>query len=584
MSDYNDQPLAQATRQALARVLNAQRRETGGTTSTDRIDSALRIFRALALRALVDILRAENMGSPLVIVPQHVLERICWQLSFADRVSLSHVCRAVRNKMLSAPAIWRDIVCTTRYSHVSLGPRSFDRLQDFLDRSGREPLILAVLLSPEAISLRWKRIALNMYRITSLTLDIHTSSSIGQATLSSPAFWNAALEALSFPAPLLEHLKLAVAEQEPNPHGDACFNWITYYPLPLSTSFLAGHVSRLRTCRLAGVKLPPMTFSHVTCFSFLTNSGLHLDEIARILAYLPSLVSLELSAPYFDGPGRHGGPPYCSPSAKICTSIRNLLLSAEILEAESLCSLIDFRRLRYLEVNPAFEASQVITAAYPEEKLGLLALSLGSGITIAVNNGPTIHAYYALQGFSALLGACSLVTNVVVHEFEWPSEWPDILPALPGVTSLSIRFATCAELAHQLALWPIEADGVGLFQFSGRWDFDALRELHISAAYSCTGTCGYEGCCGRCSGGVSISLRDIADFVRDRIHFDAPRLSVIRLSGLHVVDVDFVSAQNELFAFTESLVLQEDAAYLPGMDLPKAEGLAFFSDRFQDDE
>lgn len=183
-----------------------------------------------------------------------------------------------------------------------------------------------------------------------------------------------------------------------------------------------------------------------------------------------------------------------------------------------------------------------------------------------------------------LMAACSRVTSLALHEFEWVQEsWTNV-PALPAVTSLCIRLATCYEHAREVLLAPIAYDSVGIFQASGVWELTALRQLHITAPYSLAGTCGYDGCRGRClRAGVSVSLREVAAFVRGCIQVGARKLDEIRLSGLRVADMDALAAQDEVLALAERLRIDEVADPMPCMDVPKYEDLPNFADRFAEE-
>ncbi|EJD40788.1 hypothetical protein AURDEDRAFT_170206 [Auricularia subglabra TFB-10046 SS5] len=444
---------------------------------------------------------------------------------------------------------------------------------------------------------RWEELQYSMVRLTSLTLFICSSHSIGVATLSSPAFWNGALEVLSVPANHLECFSLTVTEPPPRYVPYVLFGnddddiepapqCIAYNPLPLSSTIFAGHAPRLRTCTLEGAGLPLLddtstTFQHITCFSYSQNLAIHVDDIARMLTLMPALVNLGLCAPYLDSrTGRSRSGSGGGLSGRLCTSVRNLVLRAEALAPEALCGIIDFQTLSYIEMYPSFDAGPLITAAYAAESMELVVFAR-TGIKIVVNARTTIHAYYTFHGFHRLMAACSRATSILLHEFEWnPEPWTTI-PPMPAVTSLGIRLATCAEHAQQVSLAQIGSDSVGLFQASGCWELASLKHLHFTAPYNPAGTCGFGDCGGRCSRGVSISLRDIAAFVRNHIQFDAQTLDRIQLSGFRVVDPDFGAAQGELLALTKTLRLVELPDRLPCMDIPKYEDLPVkFAHRF----
>ncbi|EJD40987.1 hypothetical protein AURDEDRAFT_186777 [Auricularia subglabra TFB-10046 SS5] len=377
--------------------------------------------------------------------------------------------------------------------------------------------------------------------------------------------WSAISSVLCQGAPFLRTFQLS--RRETGTYGMQPEYW-GVLSTPLSPNIFAGQPSNLRTCCLRDVNLPPggcNALSMLTTFDYQpVDRRLCSGQLVDILSQMPRLEVLGLTLLEFedDTDWAHFSHPFL---ARVSTRILHSALDIgphllPLLTHLGAPSLHAFD-LEYIELWewPALLALY----GYPN----VLRVSSDTWSQVFDVQLESQHQFWARSNWpigTGYLPPCMFerLTSFIVHSSMWDID--EVLPYAPVLSHLQIVLPTEA--------WFYGSDTTDFSGFFWRvgpdqspWYCPALERLDFSylrpggdcepafpMRASVGGYLNHDHCA--CTGHGTISLSDIASFIRTALKFDAPRLRAVHLYGMSaIVDPDPAAALITLQSLTDSI-------------------------------
>ncbi|KZV78106.1 hypothetical protein EXIGLDRAFT_718195 [Exidia glandulosa HHB12029] len=380
----------------------------------------------------------------------------------------------------------------------------------------------------------------------------HVQSLAIQVESWSSRIWRGLSRAMSEPAPCLVSFSLEdyfVGTSDSRPPG-ALDDW---------DDLFANVAPSLTRCSLYGVGLLPATgaaFRAVTCFDYSILSTMSTADISRILTLMPCLRTLALMAGEFHV---SAGDTACAGGITHNT-LRNVLLSV----LGDRCALPWIPQFQFVSNISLVGAATLALESLPyHSPHGACLGPMGALVFTrhAVSNTETLIRLHHTLRHTEL--PSSLILRVAVDSLTWLAidelVWPDseaVVSTMNTLRTLTVTLASCSEMTP---FYPHAGVFVTACTTTARWAMPYLRELRISSAPPSQESphVSYDWQACRCDS-MTVSLVDIASFIRQGISFATPKLETVVVAGLTVVDYDFASAWLELMRFSERIDIEEE--------------------------
>ncbi|KZV99354.1 hypothetical protein EXIGLDRAFT_725305 [Exidia glandulosa HHB12029] len=524
------------------------------TASRFKADRALASIRAAVERAFPDSIHGP---SSLDSLPLSILNWTCAYLASGDIRALSRTNRRLRSQSLSYLATL----------NAGTPPRLFTCgwVHGYRTAYGRR-MVSARLHDSGCTS--DVADALDSLHDT-LGDDIHDL--LVEVTWS-PTVEPGLLRALSEPATQLETFTLTTSFN--NIHD---FNQYPSLALDNWHALFADIAPSLTKCSLNGVRLPSASsaaFQTVTCFEYSILRVMETADISRILALMPLLRTLALTATNF----QTGTSETASVEGITHNSLRNILLSTWS-ECSALPWLPQFQFVDNISlVGPTILALESIPYHVPHgaclESVDALVFSRHKACDLET----CIRLHLGFVEFPS-----SLVLQVSAYPLTWLSigelVWPDgetVMPAMNTLETLVVILAPCFLIGPHSPYTGIFA--VAYTSPSApdtRWEMPRLRELRISSPPLSQDsphlTHNWQPCL---CGSFTVSLHDVSSFIRHCVSFSAPKLDTVVVAGVTVIDYDFAAAWTDLVRLTEEIDIEEGCDTDYARHVPATPGLA----------
>ncbi|EJD40992.1 hypothetical protein AURDEDRAFT_127367 [Auricularia subglabra TFB-10046 SS5] len=548
--------LPQLCEQVVAVLVDAQKKSICDAYHVSSVKQAVirDIRRALVLQGR----QVRKLGSyegdlhRFLDLPLSTLHRILCFLEVEDCVAVSETCTILNEVCVAHRPLWATLVLQKRPFQDVIRGRSrsgcYQRAAALLRRSFPDPIHATFAMdigSGEYSETLLGLLAESIPQAATLNLEVyqegifHTGVRFYDSLNPPPVdAWSTSLDALCQPARFLHTLRISRREYSTTDHlRDQYVHAVS--SVPLNTNVLGGVPGELRVCCLRGINIPIggcAALAMLRTFDYRPVRGrLRSSQLLDILRHLPRLEVLGLTLIHFEDD-----------------------TDWSCFRHHSLSRVSTMSYLHTLDtgtpIHPLFLHLGVHTLYILDDTYSLdpLVELFGTPEEMRVSADGTTQVFDLICGTSQLwipsYPVCDLaefptvlfqrMTTLTLHESLW--DISAVPPQAPALVSLHIIFRPYRAAEQMVAgpAGPRFCTGIFSGMAEAPWGCPMLEEVAFSFSgpsrprepAHCIRTCAQER--DARVGPGTISLSDIATFIRTAVAFNAPRLLRLRLYGV----------------------------------------------------
>lgn len=506
----------------------------------------------------------------LLRLQDRTIAYVALHLTLREHIALSQTCQRLRTLALGKPELWAKVgvgpLPKLSYAHGSLSDRTnnWSGVLAVIRRSYPQPSAVSVVCNVaefQASNPLEEVLALvgTLKVMPYCIAHTHPLGNNGVSDVPSPprlGAWRLFASSLCVPAPHLVTFELSVPDMLLAPAGS----------IVLPSDIFAGEPGQLNSCRLHKATLPPSgcnAFRSLTLFEYQPRVRvMSAAEIQTILSWMPQLKTLGLSfsAEEFqtlDQVARHDHLTCIALILHHSADHFDQILGFFRMCAENASLVADLRTIPYLP--PPWGTTKLLPAnsgsPHKAESSPNSSIIHYHQFTIVVTSSVTTRELLAGPN------TCMHLAHLTIPAQFWDTNM--LALRIPLLRHLHILLPICSSLTESGRVR--EFPGIFVRDLSQkRFVCPALEELHLSPPRSqnlsfcfTTYSTGNPSFSCACRNGYTISLEEVAVFVKEALQFDAPQLRRIALSGVvHIRDADPAAAFIALQGLTEELTVE----------------------------